>query len=434
MTANADPAARLSRRIRASGVAAGALALGLLAIGLFARIGGAVIAEGQIAARSQVKTIIHPTGGVLAAMLVRDGDRVRAGQELLRFDTSVAAVDASSSGMGLSELLARRARLEAERDNRDAIIFPAGLLAAPDPAGVTALIERERRQFALNLQGRRSTLALLRERIVQGEAQIASIEAQIAANRRQAALIEPELAGLRSLWERRLVTVGRLNQLERAAVEIDGNRAALQANIAQVRARIAETREQMLNVDVNARAAAAAELARVNADANAQSVRSAGASSAFHRSVIRAPQAGTIDKLAYTTLGSAIPAGQPILQIVPLEGQMVLDGRIRPEDVDQVRLGQSATIRFPGLDRANTPEVGGKVIFVSAQPAHVPQTGQPYYRIQVGFDRRHLARSLAGPLLDGMPAEVFLRTGERSILSYFVKPLTDQIARALRDE
>ncbi|WP_177198416.1 HlyD family type I secretion periplasmic adaptor subunit [Novosphingobium sp. CF614] len=411
----------------------GALAVSLLLIGLFARIGGAVIGVGQVAVQSRVKTIIHPSGGVLSGLYVRDGDRVSSGQILMRFDTSVAAIDASRSGMGLNELLARRARLEAERDNRLAISFAPELTGSADE-GVTALIERERRQFALNLNSRNSTLALLRERVAQGEAQVRNLEAQVTANRRQSALIEPELAGLRNLYERKLVTVGRLNQLERAAVEIEGNRAALQASIAQVRAQIAETREQMLGVEVNVRAGAAAELAQVNAQTNEQMVRRASAVSTFERSAVRAPQAGVIDKLAYTTIGSAIPPGQPILQIVPDAGELVIEGRVNPRDIDQIRIGQSARVSFPSLNRQTTPDVTGKVVFVSAQPGQDALTGRPYFRVHVSFDRRRLAHAIAAPLVDGMPAEIFFETSRRSVWSYLFKPLFDQLAHAMRED
>ncbi len=238
---------------------------------------------------------------------------------------------------------------------------------------------------------------------------------------------------VRKLHEKQLVTVGRINQMERAAVQLEGSKAALQSNIAQSRAQISEVREQMLGVDKQLRAEAGTQLADTNAQLSEQHVRVASTSDAYSRSVIRAPQSGTIDKIAFTTVGSAVPPAQPILQIVPDRDQLIVDARIRPQDVDQVRVGQSARITFSGLDRQTTPDLPGKVSFVSADLAQDERSGLAFYRVKVRIDAQALARSPQIRLKAGMPAEVFVQTGDRSILSFLLKPLTDSIRYALRE-
>lgn len=369
---------------------------------------------------------------MLVALLVRDGDHVSEGQELMRFDTSVSSVGSSSASLGFEALIATRARLEAERDGADAIVFPPGIAASRDPA-VRELVAREQRLFALRRDERRGTLALLTERVHQYEDQIRSFTAQIEAIDRQAKLIEPELAGLRELYKRELVTLARINALERTAVQLEGSKSALQANIAEARARISETREQMLNIEKASRSEAGVQLATVEAQLNDQTVRKASAADTYGRSVIRAPQSGTIDKLAYSTIGSAVPPNQPILQIVPDRDTLIVAARISPNDVDQLRIGQTARVTFSGLDRQTTPDMAGTLIFISPDLAQDQHTGASYYRIKIRLDAGQMARSRQISLKPGMPAEVFVETGNRSILSFLIKPLLDQINRAFRE-
>ena len=427
----AGSAARLQRRTRRALLLVGLLFLVFILLATVMRVAGAVTAGGEISVESSVKTISHTNGGVLTALLVRDGDHVAQGQELMRFDTSVSGIGSTSASQRLAQLGATRARLEAERDGSNTLRFPAELEASTDPA-VHLLMTRERRLFVLRRDDRRGALSLLGERVHQLEDQIRSFEAQIDAIDHQARLIEPELAGLRKLYERQLVTISRINELERAAVQLKGSRAALTANISETRARISETREQMLNIDRTARSEAGAQLATTVAEINDQQVRRASADDTFSRSVIKAPQSGTIDKLAFTTLGSAIPPNQPILQIVPDRDELIVTARVRPADVDQLRIGQKARVTLSGLDRQTTPDVPGTLIFISPERAQDQATGETYFRIKVRLDPAHAPGPLP-QLKPGMPAEVFVETGTRSILSFLIKPLLDQMRHAFRE-
>jgi HlyD family secretion protein len=432
--AEPDPGAeRLRLRTRRAYLLIAALVLGFFGLSAILQVGGAVVGSGEVAVESNVKTLIHPTGGILKALMVRDGDHVAKGQLLMRLDQGVSAVGAESAALGLEQLLARRARLEAERDGASSILFPPDLTTKTD-ARASEAMARERQLFALRRRERDGSIALLNQRVRQYDEQIASYQAQIAAIESQMTLIEPELAGLRKLHDRQLVTINRLNEMERTAVQMKGSKAALESNIAEARAHISEANEQILNVDKQIRSDAGTQLAEVVGQLNDQQVRVATTTDTVDRSEIRAPQSGVVDKIAYTTIGSAVPATQPLLQIVPDRDTMIVEARIRPQDVDQVRVGQAARVTFSGFNRQTTPDIAGKLIFVSPDLTSDQRTGQSYYRIKVRLDAGALARAPQIALKAGMPAEIFVETGNRSILSFLVKPLLDQLRYSMRSE
>ena len=432
--AEPDPGAeRLRLRTRRAYLLIAALVLGFFGLSAILQVGGAVVGSGDVAVESNVKTLIHPTGGILKALMVRDGDHVAKGQLLMRLDQGVSSVGAESAALGLEQLLARRARLEAERDGASSILFPPELTTKADARAREAMA-RERQLFALRRRERDGSIALLNQRVRQYDEQIASYQAQIAAIESQMTLIEPELAGLRKLHDRQLVTINRLNEMERTAVQMKGSKAALESNIAEARAHISEANEQILNVDKQIRSDAGTQLAEVVGQLNDQQVRVATTTDTVDRSEIRAPQSGVVDKIAYTTIGSAVPPTQPLLQIVPDRDTMIVEARIRPQDVDQVRVGQAARVTFSGFNRQTTPDISGKLIFVSPDLTSDQRTGQSYYRIKVRLDAGALARAPQIALKAGMPAETFVETGDRSILSFLIKPLLDQLRYSMRSE
>lgn len=423
---------RARRRTRTAAFAAGALALVALVGGVLVPIGGAVIAVAEVAPESRVKRIAHPTGGVIAEILVADGDPVQAGALLMRLDTSVSAIDAQSSSASLEQLQAQSARLAAELEGRGSITFPAALLTR-ESASARDAIAAEQRRFALGRAERASLRAQLDERINQSLRQIDGYNVQIGALQRQQELILPELESLRDLRAKGYVTIRRLNEVERTAIELDGSIGALRANIAQARAAIAQAQEQQVQVGQSARTEASAELAQVNAAINQQTVASADAGDRLDRSAIRAPQAGTVDKLAFAAIGEVVRPAETIMEIVPQQDRLVFNGLVQPNDVDRVRVGQPARVRLTAFNQATTPEFGGKVIFVSADPVSDPETGLRFFRVRVALDRADQSAAARLELVSGMPAELFIETGSRSMLSYITKPLLDQFARAFRD-
>lgn len=413
------------RRYRHIALAVLAALTGILLLSAsLARVSGAVVASGAVAAASKVKIVTHPTGGVMAAILVKEGQRVKAGDALIRFDTHVAAIAADMNEMSLDQLLAQRARLIAERDGLPSIAFSPGSASSEAATG-------ERRLFALRRKALAVEQAQLGERNRQMEEQIVSYQAQITAYRQQQALIEPERAGVRRLWERKLVTINRLNELERTAVSLNGSIAALEGDIAQTRARMAEIRQQSIQLVQQHRSDAATLLAETEQRIGEQRQRAANASESFGRTTVQASASGVVDQLAFTTIGSFIPAAQPILRIVP-DGPLAIEVRIAPADREQVRTGQKARIAFPALNRQMTPDVHGKVNFVSAETTEDPRTGQHYYSARVAIPHKEVKRLGIG-LVQGMPAEIYIETAPRSLLSFLTKPLADQFSRAFRE-
>jgi HlyD family secretion protein len=236
-----DPQVSLKRNMRIGMIMVGALVVVMFVMAALANIRGAVIAAGQVSVESKVKKIAHPRGGVIAEIYVKDGDRVKAGDALMRLDSTVSGVSAAVSGEGLDQLLAQRARLEAERDSSGSIRFPAELLRRNDPSARAAISE-EARLFRLRRQAIMGQKSQLNERINQLEQQIRGYQSQINASNQQAALIQPELEGVRSLWEKKLVTINKVNQLERTAVDLDANVASLNASRRSASRRSSSTR------------------------------------------------------------------------------------------------------------------------------------------------------------------------------------------------
>jgi HlyD family secretion protein len=403
----------------------------LVVLALFP-VKGAVIGTGEVNVDSRVKIITHPSGGVLSQIRVTEGQHVERGQVLALLDQSVLGPSARNAALSRDQLLALRARLEAERDGRPTLVFPPALTSRRD-VSATAAMESERRQFELGRTERESTLALLQQRVRQLNEQINSYRVQIDATRQQLALIQPELEGLRELRGRGLVTVNRLNEMERTAVQLSATEASLQADIAQTEARISETREQILNVSQSRRVEAGAELARVAAQLAEQDSRTISMEDTLQRATVVAPQAGTVDQIFYTTPGSAVPPNEPFIRLVPEEDRLVITARVAPGDVDALRPGQEARVRFSTLDRSLSPEIPGKLMFVAAERTDDPQTGLSYYRVEIEVAESEMDALDTGQLRAGQPVEVFFTTSSRSILSYALKPFMDQIRKAMRE-
>lgn len=394
-------------------------------------IGGAVIGSGQLGVESRIKRIAHPTGGVISQIRVRDGDKVKQGQILMRLDTTVSGVNADLSGQSVDQLLAQRARLEAERDGRSTIQWPRELLNRNDASAREAMAS-QLRVFQIKAGEQSGLRAQLNERISQLRQQIAGFNSQIRALEQQQVLLKPERDGVRELWEKELVTLNRLNQLERTSVDMDGQIASLRASIAQTQARISETSEQMIGLSQTQRTQASSELTQVTAALNDEQVRSVSAADQFERSVIRAPYDGVVDKLAFAAVGDVVQPAQTIMEIVPSSDELVVEAAISPADIDRVSQGQKARLRLSALNQQTTPEINGTVSFVSAERTTNQETGASYYRVRVTLNEAEV-RKLDVDLVPGMPAEAFISTGSRSMLSYVTKPLRDQLSRAFRD-
>lgn len=429
---DAAPDLLLGRRFRVALGLTLSLFAGLGLAAAFVPVGGAVIGSGQLGAASRVKEIAHPAGGTVAAILVRNGQHVRKGQVLVRLDDQVAQTEAGFSALSVDQMLARKARLEAEQLGASAIGFPAALRARTDAEARQAMAE-ENRMFAIRRREEAGMIAQLRARIGQYQRQIEGYRAQIAALRQQSALIGPEREALKGLYEKRLVTLNRLNQLERTAVDLNGSVGALEAQIAGIGARMSETREQMMQIVQSRRAEAGAQLAALNSELNQSRIRSASARDSYDRASIRAPHAGVVENLSVTTVGGVVRPAQEIMRIVPSDDTLVIEGGIALADIEQVRTGQAARVRLTAVRASATPELGGVVIYAGTDPLTDAETKRSYFPVRIALAPADAAREKAR-LRTGMPVELFIETGDRSLFSYISRPLRDQFVRAFRDD
>jgi HlyD family secretion protein len=410
------------------------LVVGVGGWGATAVISGAVVASGSLVVDSNVKKVQHLTGGIVGELRVRDGDRVHAGDVVVRLDETVTRANLAIVTKGLGELMARKARLESERDGRDTIIFPAQLVADAGDPDRAAAMDSERKLFDLRKTARSGQKAQLRERIAQLQEEIAGLTAQQIAKAKEIALIERELAGVRELWKQNLVQLNRLTALEREATRLDGERGQLIAAAAQAKGKIAETALQILQIDQDIASDVAKELREVDGKIGEFIERKVAAEDQLKRIDVRAPQDGTVFQLAVHTVGGVITAGDPIMLIVPEADNLSVEAKVNPQDIDQLQLNQKAMLRFTAFNARTTPEIEGIVTRISADTSTDQRTGQSYYTIRIAMTAEQIERLGNVKLLPGMPVEAFVQTGDRTMLSYLMKPLHDQFVRAFREK
>lgn len=396
---------------------------------------GAVIGQGVIVVDSSVKKVQHPTGGVVGELRVREGDRVKAGDILVRLDETQTLANATIISTNFDELLARQARLETERDNGDQIVFPKVLLErSRDPASEAArAIAAERSLFDLRRQARGGQKAQLKERGAQLREEIKGYLGQAEAKQKEVDFIHQELEGVRTLWEKKLVPMNRLTALERDTARLEGERSQLSGMIAQAKGKIAEIELQIIQVDQDLRTEVGKDLIETRSKISEMAERKTAAVDQLNRIDIRAPQGGRVHQLTVHTVGGVISPGEQIMLIVPDADALAVEVKIAPRDVDQVHVAQAASMRFAAFDQKTTPEVEGEVSMVSADLTQDQRTGTSYYNTRVLLKPEELARLGNTKLVPGMPVDVFIKTPGRTTLSYLIKPLRDQAERALKE-
>ncbi len=383
---------------------------------------------------SNVKKVQHPTGGVVGKVYVHDGDRVKAGDILVRLDDTVTRANLAIVTKGLVELTARKARLQAERDGRQEIKFPDDLLKQADDPDVAQILSAERGLFDLRRAARTGQKAQLRERIEQLGQEITGLQAQQRSKLREVKLINNELNGVRDLYQKKLVPLNRVNSLEREATRLDGESGQLIASIAQANGKIAELRLQILQVDTDLSSDVAKEMRDIDAKIGEYIERKVTAKDQLARTDIRAPQNGTVFQSIVHTVGGVIPPGDTLMVIVPNADKLSVEAKVNPQDIDKILLGQKAALRFSAFDVRTTPEIYGSVSRISADTTTDQRSGYSYYTIRISLPRDQLARLGNLKLVPGMPVETFIQTGDRTVVSYLMKPLSDQVARAFREK
>jgi len=397
-------------------------------------LAGAVVAPGHFVVDSYVKKVQHPTGGVVGEILVGEGDEVRAGDVLMRLDSTQTRANLAIVTKRLNELAARLARLEAERDDLDDIAFPDWLLADHEDPEVAAAIHSESRLFQSRRDAREGQKAQLNQRIAQFEHEIAGLKAQEVAYGEGIEVLNTEISALNRLREQGIVSDQRLNGLKTQAATFGGERGEKIAFQAQSAGRITETRLQILQIDQDLRTEVGRELREVQAQIGEYVERKVAAEDDLKRIDIVAPQSGVVHQLAVHTVGGVISPADPIMLIVPEGDDLALEVQIAPKDVDQIQIGHAALLRMTAFNLRTTPELNGFVSRIAADLTTDERSGQSYYLVRVAIPQAEKEKLKSLTLVPGMPAEVMIKTGDRTALSYLVKPLSDQILRAFRED
>ncbi|OJW64372.1 MAG: hemolysin secretion protein D [Afipia sp. 64-13] len=401
-----------------------------------AEISSAVVAPGVLVVDSSVKKVQHPTGGVVSELRVRDGARVRAGDILLRLDETQTKAAASIITKSVDELLARQARLESERDNMQDIAFPASLLErARDPAtGAARAITAERNLFDLRRQAREGQKSQLKERSVQLQEEIKGYQGQLDAKKKEVEFVQRELEGVQTLWQKNLVPISRLTALERDTARIEGERSQLSGMIAQAKGKTAEIQLQIIQVDQDLRSEVGKDLVEVRSKISEMAERKVAAVDQLQRIDIRAPQNGVVHQLSVHTVGGVISPGEQIMLIVPDTDTLAVEAKLMPQDIDHVHVGQSVILRLSAFNQRVTPEIAGEVSMVSPDLTQDQRTGGSYYLTRIALKPKEIERLGDVKLIPGMPADAFIQMGSRTALSYLMKPLRDQAARAFKEK
>lgn len=434
----AEPVTSLPRSIRRHLVAAlSASALLVFAVGSWAasaQLSGAIIASGHLVANSYVKKVQHPTGGVVGQILVDEGDHVAAGTVVMRLDATQTRANLAIVSRRLNELMARRARLASERDDLPDIAFPQSLLDRSQDVDVAAAMQSESRLFESRKRYREGRKAQLEERIAQFRHEIEGLKAQEIAYDKGLSVLEAEIGSQKALRNQGVVSVQRLNGLETQAATFGGERGEKIAYQAQTAGRITETRLQILQVDEELKTEVGQELRDIDAQIGEFSERKVAAEDQLKRIDIVAPQAGVVHQMSVHTVGGVVMPGDPIMMIVPDGDELALEVQIAPKDIDQLHVGQDALLRLSAFNQRITPQVKGTVTRIGADLTTDQRTGQSYYTTRISMDAKDRAKLGDLALVAGMPAEAFIRTGERTAFSYLLKPLSDQLNRAFREE
>ncbi len=433
MTPRSAAQPSIRRHILAGFVVVAILVLGFGGWASTAQLSGALIAPGQIVVDSNVKKVQHPTGGIVGEVRVRDGDSVKEGDIVVRLDETVTGANLAIVTRGLNELSARKARLEAERDSAAAIRFPAWL-ASISSDDVRAILDSEQKLFELRRTARAGQKSQLRQRIGQLQEEIAGLTAQQNAKSKEIELIERELAGVRDLFAKNLIQMNRLTQLEREATRLQGERGQLIATTAQAKGKISELELQIIQIDQELSSEVAREMRDVDGKIGEFVERKVTAEDQLRRIDIRAPQDGTVFQSTVHTVGGVISAGDTIMLIVPAADKLTVEAKVNPQDINQLELGQKAILRFTAFNQQTTPEIDGTVSRISADITTDQRTGIGYYTIRIALPPDQVARLGDVKLVPGMPVEAFVQTGERTVLSYLMKPMSDHFNRAFREK
>jgi HlyD family secretion protein/epimerase transport system membrane fusion protein len=407
---------------------------GFAALGATVPIEGGAVAQGVVSPDGSRRTVQHLEGGIIASLAVRDGDHVVPGQTLMVLESVQARAAVNALENQFLTLRATQARLRAEQAGLAELELPDDLQAVLGQREAALIIQAQRALFATRRAAHQSRRAVLQQRIEQSREQIRGLEAQVASTVQQLALIADELAGKEQLLRQGLVPRPEVLRLRRAQAEIDGRRAEHGAGIARLGQQIGEAEMQMHGIDADRADQISQQLDQVRAELATVTERLLASRDVLTRTVVTAPVAGTIVSMRFRTVEGVVKPGEAILDIVPSEEHLLIDARITPTDIDVVRAGMEAQLRFTAFAGRNQPRISGQVRSVSADRLSDQQSGQYYYLARVEVGREAIAALGPGTeLVPGMPAEVLVVRTARTMMDYLLEPLRDAFRRSFRE-
>jgi len=439
-TAKIDKAKKESKGFSPTPYVVAGYATIALAFGVFGTwaatvpLASGVVAHGMVAVMTNRKTIQHLEGGIISEIAVKEGDIVEAGQVLVRLDPTQAKGNQSVLSARLALLRAAEARLAAESVDAADVTFPAEILGeagTAEPPYVTL----QRTLFRDRKATKDGQVSILRARISQLEEEVTGLTAQRKSLTGQRASMEAEIERMKVGEKNGYVSTNQVAQLMRASMELEGNLGRIIADTAKANQTIAETKLQILQIKQEFVERAGTELRDIRDQVNEVSERVKQAQDVLDRTTIRAPVRGKIQSIRYHTTAGVVRPADPIMELIPLDDDLIINARVRPVDVDNVILGGKAEVRFPAFASRSTPVIFGSVQVLSPdiiQPES-PQM-EPYYDARISVEDKDVPAEMRGRLQPGMPAEVIIASGERTMVEYLIKPLKDSFSKGMLEK
>lgn len=437
MPAHEDCDKALKKSIRAHLIGSGVVALVLIGgLGLWAglmEISGAVIASGTVVVESSTKSVQHKEGGIVDKIAVADGQRVKAGELLLRLDDTLTRANLAAITKQLDNLNAQEARLVALRDGADDIEFLLETVDDQHKADLETIYEGERRMMSAHLNNIKGRKDQMLAQIEQYKRQIQGLEQQRDAKEHEIELIDGELEDLEKLRRKKLVTESRVTALMREKTKLQGEYGDFIAQIARTEEAISERNIQILQIEEEVMSKTLEKLQQVRAEIAQLEEKKIAAQDQLIRMNILAPHDGVVYDLAIHTVGGVIAPGEVLMQVVPQDDALIIEAQVQPIDVEVLSPNQMAKVRFPNFDQRTTPELQAALKTISPDLLEDPKTGLSYYLAELTIPEAELKKLGDNTLIPGMPVETFIQTENRTVLSYLIKPMVDQIAHALRE-
>ncbi|HUJ98445.1 MAG TPA: HlyD family type I secretion periplasmic adaptor subunit [Stellaceae bacterium] len=429
------PIARMRELVLAGSALIGIFVIGAGTWAAFAPLQSAAIAPGTVVSNSHRKTVQHLESGIIRDILVHDGDTVKAGQTLLRLDDTKARADLAAIRGQLWDAEARAARLAAERDGDSTIPWPADLVAQKDNPTVAATLAGQQHIFDTEAQLQQSKVDAINERIKEVHEEIAGHEAELSALETRSSLLQQEIDSVKMLISQGLERKPHLLGLLRDLADVDGQHGDTVARIARAKQTIAEADVEIIGINNDRQKQVANDLRDTQQKLHELQEQEMAAADVLARTDVKAPEEGVVTDLRVHTPGGVVNAGEPLLDLVPMDDTLVVEAEVRPEDIDRVHEGLKAQVRLLPYRERRTPPLDATVIYVSADRLIDKETKRPYFAARLRVDPKELkAAGNEIKMVPGMPSEAMIETGKTTVALYTLSPILDSFHRAFREK